>query len=49
MILFCAEQGFVGAFNDRMLDAAGNCSEADDLFLIGTRGDRCSPPTGGSH
>lgn len=37
VILFCADQGFVGAFNDRMLDAAGNGS-AEDIFLIGTRG-----------
>ncbi len=38
VILFCAEQGFAGAFNDRMLEEAGTSTEARDLFLIGTRG-----------
>ena len=37
-ILFCAEQGFAGAFNDRMLEAAGTDAAAHDLFLVGTRG-----------
>jgi F-type H+-transporting ATPase subunit gamma len=35
-ILFCGEQGFAGAFSDRMLAALPG--SAQDLFLIGTRG-----------
>lgn len=38
IILFGGEQGFAGAFSDRMLNALGTSTEADDLFLIGTRG-----------
>ena len=37
-ILFCAEQGFAGAFSDLMLLAAGPDLGSKDLFLIGTRG-----------
>ncbi len=37
-ILFCAEQGFAGAFSERMLAAAGTAAGPRDLFLIGTRG-----------
>jgi F-type H+-transporting ATPase subunit gamma len=37
VILFCADQGFVGAFNDRMLGATGN-GMTEDIFLIGARG-----------
>ena len=38
LVLFCAEQGFAGAFSERVLDAAGAGLAAADLFLIGTRG-----------
>lgn len=38
VILFCAEQGFAGAFSDRMLEAVGKSTAARDIFLIGTRG-----------
>jgi F-type H+-transporting ATPase subunit gamma len=38
VILFCAEQGFAGAFSDRMLEATRPGGQAQDLFLIGTRG-----------
>jgi F-type H+-transporting ATPase subunit gamma len=38
VILFGGEQGFAGAFSDRMLNALGTPTKADDLFLIGTRG-----------
>lgn len=34
-IVFCAEQGFAGAFSDRVLEAADG---PNDIFLIGTRG-----------
>lgn len=41
-ILFCAEQGFAGAFSERILDAAFAVKEADipatSVFIIGTRG-----------
>jgi F-type H+-transporting ATPase subunit gamma len=37
VILFGGEQGFAGAFSDRMLDTLGTSAEAHDLFLIGTR------------
>lgn len=38
LVLFCAEQGFAGAFSERVLDAVGADLVASDLFLIGTRG-----------
>jgi len=38
LVLFCAEQGFAGAFSERVLDSAGADLAASDLFLIGTRG-----------
>lgn len=38
LVLFCAEQGFVGAFSERVLDAAGADPACSKVFLIGTRG-----------
>ena len=38
LVLFCAEQGFAGAFSERVLDAVGADLTTSDLFLIGTRG-----------
>ncbi len=38
LLLFCAEQGFAGAFSERVLDAVGTDLPASKLFLIGTRG-----------
>ncbi|MGF7212729.1 F-type H+-transporting ATPase subunit gamma [Skermanella aerolata] len=38
LVLFCAEQGFAGAFSERMLDAASDELTKSALFLIGTRG-----------
>ena len=38
LVLFCAEQGFAGAFSERVLDAAGPALRTAELFLIGTRG-----------
>lgn len=38
LILFCAEQGFAGAFSERVLDAAGGDLTTRELFLVGTRG-----------
>jgi len=37
LILFCAEQGFAGAFSERVLDAAADVGSAISL-VIGTRG-----------
>ena len=38
LLLFCAEQGFAGAFSERVLDGAGADLVPETLFLIGTRG-----------
>ncbi len=38
MVVFCAEQGFVGGFSERVLDGAGADVTGADLFLIGSRG-----------
>jgi F-type H+-transporting ATPase subunit gamma len=40
IVVFCAEQGFVGAFNERVLDAAQRlmAREPGQLMLVGDRG-----------
>lgn len=38
LILFCAEQGFAGAFSERILDDASADLASSTTFLIGTRG-----------
>lgn len=38
LVLFCAEQGFAGAFSERVLDAAAGDLASSELFLVGTRG-----------
>lgn len=38
LVLFCAEQGFAGAFSERVLDAARADLEGATLFLVGSRG-----------
>jgi len=38
LVVFCAEQGFVGAFSERVLDFSGADLATADIFLIGTRG-----------
>jgi F-type H+-transporting ATPase subunit gamma len=38
LVLFCAEQGFAGAFSERVLDTVSTDLAASELFLIGTRG-----------
>ncbi len=38
LILFCAEQGFAGAFSDRVIDAAANDLETSTILIIGSRG-----------
>lgn len=38
LVVFCAEQGFAGAFSERVFDAIGADLIASDLFLIGMRG-----------
>jgi F-type H+-transporting ATPase subunit gamma len=49
LILFCAEQGFAGAFSERVLDAAAGDLRDATSFIIGTRGaaiasERCIKP-----
>lgn len=38
LLVFCAEQGFAGAFSERVLDRVGADPDPEALFLIGTRG-----------
>jgi len=38
LVVFCAEQGFVGAFSERVLDCIAADLATADIFLIGTRG-----------
>jgi F-type H+-transporting ATPase subunit gamma len=38
LVVFLAEQGFAGGFNERLLDAVGTNLGNDQLFLIGSRG-----------
>jgi F-type H+-transporting ATPase subunit gamma len=38
LVVFAAEQGFAGAFSERIFTALGDALTADDLFLVGTRG-----------
>ncbi|MGP0092716.1 MAG: F0F1 ATP synthase subunit gamma [Xanthobacteraceae bacterium] len=38
LILFCAEQGFAGAFSERVLDAAAADIEGATTLVVGTRG-----------
>ncbi|RUR28341.1 F0F1 ATP synthase subunit gamma [Vreelandella andesensis] len=38
LLVFCAEQGFAGAFSERVLDSIAKADHAPPLFIIGTRG-----------
>ena len=38
LVLFTAEQGFAGAFSDRMIEAANPLLRHAETFLVGTRG-----------
>jgi len=38
LILFCAEQGFAGAFSERVLDAAATDMDGAITLVVGTRG-----------
>lgn len=38
LLVFCAEQGFAGAFSERVLDSIGAEPDLKTLFLVGTRG-----------
>lgn len=38
LLVFCAEQGFAGAFSERVLDSIGQDLHLETLFLIGSRG-----------
>jgi F-type H+-transporting ATPase subunit gamma len=38
LVLFCAEQGFAGAFSERVLQAVGPDLSLCEVFMVGTRG-----------
>lgn len=38
LVIFCAEQGFAGAFSERILDTVGADHAGNAVFLVGTRG-----------
>lgn len=38
LLVFCAEQGFAGAFSERVLDSLGDDLTTARVFLVGTRG-----------
>ncbi len=38
LLVFLAEQGFVGAFSERVLDSLEGDTDLENLFLVGTRG-----------
>lgn len=38
LLVFCAEQGFAGAFSERVLDSFSAIDAPETLFLIGTHG-----------
>lgn len=38
LVLFCAEQGFAGAFSERVLDAAAPIADGSTVLLVGSRG-----------
>lgn len=38
LVVFCAEQGFAGAFSERVLDAIAGDIQTSQLFLVGARG-----------
>lgn len=46
LVVFCAEQGFAGAFSEHVLDAAGADLRQAELFLIGTRGNAAAAERG---
>jgi F-type H+-transporting ATPase subunit gamma len=46
IVLFCAEQGFAGAFSEHVLNAAGADLATAELFLIGTRGNAAAAERG---
>lgn len=46
LLVFCAEQGFAGAFSERVLDAVDSESDGALLFLVGTRGEAIAAARG---
>jgi F-type H+-transporting ATPase subunit gamma len=46
LVLFCAEQGFAGAFSERILDAVGADLTGSELFLLGARGNAVAAERG---
>lgn len=46
IVLFCAEQGFAGAFSESVLNAVGPDLATAELFMIGTRGNAVAAERG---
>ena len=46
LVLFCAEQGFAGAFSKRVIDAVAADLAHADLFLVGARGNQALAEVG---
>lgn len=46
LVLFCAEQGFAGAFTQRVFEAVGARLQHDRLLVIGRRGQRAADALG---
>jgi F-type H+-transporting ATPase subunit gamma len=46
LVLFCAEQGFAGAFSERLLESVATDLPASELFLIGARGNTVAAERG---
>jgi F-type H+-transporting ATPase subunit gamma len=46
LVLFCAEQGFAGAFSERVLDTVGKDFSTSEILLIGTRGNAVAAERG---
>jgi F-type H+-transporting ATPase subunit gamma len=46
LLVFAAEQGFAGAFSERVLDAAAGDSSRPEIFLLGTRGNAVAASRG---
>lgn len=46
LVLFCAEQGFAGAFTQRVFEAVGQRLRHDRLLVVGRRGQRAAAALG---
>ncbi|NKC33601.1 F0F1 ATP synthase subunit gamma [Falsiroseomonas selenitidurans] len=46
LVVFCAEQGFAGAFSERVLESVGADLAASTVLLVGTRGESVAAERG---